>query len=161
ECFYPRTIERFRNMLDQKGLRHTTVRYGQYLREDYLRTVRASRSMAFFAHSETQGMAYQECLASGVPIYAWDEGTWPHPVAKLLSADPIACTSVPYFDENCGRRFTIAAMLDDWSNFYEALGSYDPSRFIAEEMHLEKPAAAYLKAYDEVGHIAMASGEAR
>ena len=30
--------------------------------------LKSSRCMAFFAHSETQGMAYQQCLAMNVPI---------------------------------------------------------------------------------------------
>jgi hypothetical protein len=153
DVYYPATIEHFRRMLDERGLRHTTIRYGHYHIRDYLKAVRASRSMAFFAHSETQGMAYQECLASNVPIFAWDEGIWPNPIAKRLARQPVPCTSVPYFDERCGLRFKIASMIDDWNRFQERIDAFESRRFIAEEMTLDRSATLYMRAYQETGEL--------
>lgn len=146
---YERTIGPFMRMLEARGLSYKVLRYGQHHYSDYLASLRASRCMAFFAHSETQGMAYQECLASNVPIFAWDEGIWANPMAGDLGRGPIACTSVPYFDERCGRRFKIADMQEAWDGFYAALDTYEPRRFIADVLTLEKSAELYLAAYGE------------
>jgi hypothetical protein len=153
DFYYPQTVERFRNMLDELGLSYKIIRYGNYTYQEYLKSVRSSRCMAFFAHSETQGMAYQECLASNVPIFAWDEGIWPNPDAKELGREPIHCTSVPYFDERCGITFSVASMARDWHRFYEALDRFDSRGFIAEKMSLAESAAIYLNAYEETGRL--------
>jgi len=147
---YEQTIGPFQRLLDQQGLRHATIRYGYYNNNDYQRILKSSRCMAFFAQSETQGMAYQQCLAMNVPIFAWDEGFWPNPAAAEISSQPIPCTSVPFFDERCGRRFTIASMEEDWLHFFTALERYTPRSFVASELTLDKSARLYLDAYAEV-----------
>jgi hypothetical protein len=156
DIYYPQTIERFSNLLGKLRLSYKIIRYGNYTYQEYLKSVRSSRCMAFFAHSETQGMAYQECLASNVPIFAWDEGIWVNPDAKELGRGPIYCTSVPYFDERCGMTFNIASMVRDWDRFYEALNRFDSRGFIAEKMSLAKSAAVYLSAYEETYRLSLA-----
>lgn len=151
ERFLGETLARFIPALEAAGLSYKIMRYGAHHYADYIAALAASRSMAFFAHSETQGMAYQECLASNVPIFAWDEGFWPNPMAAQLSSDPIPCTSVPYFDARCGVRFTAAGMSDAWARFWPARDSFSPRAFIAEEMTFEKSAEAYVRAYRETG----------
>ncbi|MCB1549079.1 MAG: glycosyltransferase [Hyphomicrobiaceae bacterium] len=151
DAVYDRTIGKFRDLLDRHNLCHTTIRYGQYYRPDYLRSLRSSRCMAFFSHSETQGIAYQECLAMNVPVFAWDEGVWPNPMARQISDQPIPSTSVPYFDERCGRRFTMASMEADWARFLAMLPQFSPRRFVSSELSAAKSARLYLHAYSEVG----------
>lgn len=150
EHFYPATIGRFISMLEQRGLSYRVMRYGAHHYDDYIAALRTSRCMAFFAHQETQGMAYQECLASNVPIFAWDEGTWPSPVVEELNRGPIACTSVPYFDARCGVTFTIENMGSLWDAFFQSLDSFEPRQFVAERLTLTESAALYLRAYREV-----------
>jgi hypothetical protein len=93
DIYYSQTVERFRKMLDELRLSYKIIRYGNYTYQEYLKSVRSSRCMAFFAHSETQGTAYQECLASNVPVFTWNEGIWPNPDAKELGRGPIYCTN--------------------------------------------------------------------
>ena len=149
--FYGPSIERFRQRLDVEGLSHKTVRYGQYHNDDYERALRSSRCMAFFAHSETQGMAYQQCLAMNVPIFAWDEGYWPNPAAQDISDKPIRSTSVPYFDSRCGRTFTIASMDEEWPSFCDELSriGFAPRDFVRDKLTLNESAELYLDAYGE------------
>ena len=49
--------------------------------------------------------AYQEALASNLPVLAWDQGEWLDPARPRYSDAPVAATSVPYFSEACGLRF--------------------------------------------------------
>jgi hypothetical protein len=100
-------------------------------------------------------MAYQECLASNVPVFAWDEGIWPNPVAKELGIGPVRCVSVPYFDDRCGVKFSAANMLESWEKFYAGIDAFTPRRFIAETMTLQNSADAYLRAYRETGEVGL------
>ncbi len=150
EKYYELTIGRFKRLLDRQGLRHATIRYGCYNNNDYHRLLRSSRCMAFFSHSETQGMAYQECLAMNVPVFAWDEGFWLDPAGAKVSDQRIPSTSVPYFDGRCGLRFSIESMEANWRYFFSALERYSPRSFVAMELTLDKSAGLYLDAYAEV-----------
>lgn len=150
DAVYPHTIARFIEMLKARGLSYRVMRYGAHHYDDYIAALKSSRCMAFFAHQETQGMAYQECLASNVPIFAWDEGVWPSPVAEELDRGPIACTSVPYFDDRCGVTFKIATMETAFDPFFSALDSFEPRRFVSEKLTLSQSAQLYLDAYREV-----------
>ncbi|MEL6522304.1 MAG: hypothetical protein AAFQ66_15160 [Pseudomonadota bacterium] len=146
---YDRLIAPFLKYLDENGLTYTVIRYGSYVYEDYIEKLKKCRSMAFFCHSETQGMAYQECLSLNVPIFAWDEGKWLDPKAKKISDDPITCTSVPYFDDDCGLRFKADDMMESWHQFWGKRDSYQPRKFIADQMTLAKSAEKYLAAYED------------
>ena len=65
-----------------------------------------ARAMIFLCEHETQGIAYQQALSCGVPILAWDRGGhWQDPACfpPWSMGNPV--TSVPYWDERCGRTF--------------------------------------------------------
>ena len=143
---YSQTVAPFLEMLEATGRTYQTIRYGDYVHQDYLRLLRRCRTMAFFCESETQGMAYQECLALDVPIFAWDEGIWPDPKSKSISSSPIPCTSVPYFDDGCGVRFRIHDMLPRWGMFWQQVDSFRPREFVARHMTLQASAERYLAA---------------
>lgn len=150
DTLYPQTIEPFLRHLEAQGLSSIIIRYGDYAYDHYFDTLEQSRAMAFFAHSETQGMAYQECLAMNVPICAWDQGRWMDPLAKELSDGPIPATSVPYFDERCGERFNIGTMIGTWDRFWDQVDQYEPRAFILDRLTFARSAEAFLKIYSEV-----------
>ncbi len=151
EANLARTITPFLAQLDAQNLRYHMVVYGAYNNDDYIAALRVSRCLAFFAHSETQGHAYQEAMAMNTPVFAWDEGVWLDPLAAELSSEPIPCTSVPHFDERCGVRFKAADMLDAWSRFWPKLDTFTPRAFVAETLSLDRSAELYMKAYREAG----------
>lgn len=149
--YYPRTIGALSALLEAVGLTSTIVRYGHYHLDDYKRLLQASRAMAFFSHAETQGIAYQEALASNVPVFAWDEGAWLDPLAAKLGPDPVLCSSVPFWDERCGRTFKVAGLADEWRVFWAAIAQYEPRAFVADRLSLQRSAEAYLSAYFAAG----------
>jgi hypothetical protein len=142
-----RTIAPLVKRLEAMGLTYRIFRYGYYIRDDYLEALRKSRTMAFFAHQETQGHAYQEAMAMNVPIFAWDEGIWLDEQAKLLSDEPIRCTSVPHFDQRCGVTFTADTMLPAFEHFWTERDRYQPRAFVGETLSLGESAAVYMAAY--------------
>ncbi len=135
--------------LARRGLRVETVRYKEYDHAAYRALLRRSRAMVFLCEHETQGLAYQEALASGVPVLAWDQGFWLDPNREKFEPEPVPASSVPYFSEECGARFRGAgdfdAALDD---FLSRLEGYDPRRYVARELSLERSADLYLSCYD-------------
>lgn len=148
---YAKTIAPFIKQLEAEGLTYRVFRYGSYIRQDYIAALKASRSLAFFAHSETQGHAYQEAMAMNLPIFAWDEGIWLDPLAKEVSDKPIPATSVPHFDDRCGVRFKAADMLEKWKTFWPRRATFTPRAFVAETLSLDRSAELYLQAYQEAG----------
>ncbi|MEQ1895767.1 MAG: hypothetical protein ABL971_00105 [Vicinamibacterales bacterium] len=65
--------------------------------------------MIFLCEHETQGIAYQQALSSGVPLLAWDRsGNWKDPsyYPEQVRFEPVS--SVPYWDERCGMKFADA-----------------------------------------------------
>jgi hypothetical protein len=145
DTLYPQTIVPFLKELDARGLRYRVFRYGYYIRQDYVAALKASRSLAFFAHSETQGHACQEAMAMNIPVFAWDEGVWLDPLAKDVSDKPIPASSVPHFDDRCGVRFKIADMIKKFDAFWPKLESYRPREFMGQTLSLKGSAETYVQ----------------
>ena len=65
--------------LARRGLSTTTIRYGAYKPEEFKAALAKSRAMLFLCEHETQGLAYQQAMAAGLPILAWEPGQWLDP----------------------------------------------------------------------------------
>lgn len=145
ETLAPTFHDTIASTLLRLGLRSHVVRYGSYAHDDYRDLLRRSRSMVFLCEHETQGMAYQEALASGVPVIAWDNGYWLDPAARTLSAEPVPASSVPYFSTDCGEKFTDVSQFDEvFSRFWSNLESYRPRRFVETQLSVTGSAEAYM-----------------
>lgn len=135
--------------LRRRGLRAAVLRYGRHQQRHYARALARSRAMLFLCEHETQGLAYQEALASNVPVLAWDNGFWLDPQRERFGADPVPATSVPYFSPECGERFRDAsdfpAALDA---FWSRLGAYEPRAYVRRALSLEGSARTYLEHLD-------------
>ncbi|HEX2095671.1 MAG TPA: hypothetical protein VHG28_24955, partial [Longimicrobiaceae bacterium] len=134
--------------LAQRGLRVETVRYKLHDHRLYRELLGRSRSLLFLCEHETQGIAYQEALASNVPVLAWDNGFWLDPNRLHFEPEPVPASSIPYFSPECGERFRDAGEFDAaWERFWSRLGAYEPRRFVARELSLERSAGLYLTWY--------------
>ena len=154
EHLEPSLLEPVRRALRSKGLSFQEIRYGFYKEEEFRVALSRCRSMVFLCEHETQGIAYQQALSSGVPVLAWDRGgSWrdPHYYPERASFEPV--TSVPYFDDRCGERFESARAFPEaldlfWTRVRS--GAYAPRDYILENLTLEKCAQAYLGHVKEV-----------
>lgn len=132
--------------LDQHNLSHLNITYGTYTHKDLKDKLAQCKAVIFLSESETQGLAYQQILATNTPILAWDRGGyWKDPEYYPHKAKYAPVSSVPYWDERCGNKFS------DILNFEEALKefltnikSYKPREYITENLSLEKCAYNYL-----------------
>ena len=142
-------IEPIRRVLRETRRSFREIRYGHYREEDYRLALSECRTMIFLCEHETQGIAYQQALSCGVPILAWDRGGyWQDPsyFPHKVRFQPV--TSVPYWDERCGRTFaSIEHFRDTWLAFWDDCqsGRFEPRDYILDNLTLEKAAHRYLE----------------
>jgi len=83
-----------------------TIRYGQYNHAELKEKLARCKAVIFLCEHETQGLAYQQILATGTPIFAWDRGGFwedPYYYPHKVKFGPVS--SVPYWSEECGLKF--------------------------------------------------------
>jgi hypothetical protein len=142
-------IDPIRRILREWGHSFREIRYGFYQEEDFRASLARCRTMIFLGEHETQGIAYQQALSCGVPIIAWDRGGfWRDPAyfPDRVMFEPV--TSVPYWDDRCGQRFSDFADFEmKWDVFwFDAQGGhFTPREYILENLTLEKCARDYVE----------------
>jgi hypothetical protein len=141
-------IEPIRSELRRRGLSFREIRYGHYEEEDYRKALQECRAMIFLCEHETQGFAYLQALSCDVPVLAWDRGgSWQDPTYFPHRVKFAGVSSVPYWDDRCGVKFTVA------SGFSKALEDFDerrnrgalqPRAFVLENFDLADRAREYV-----------------
>lgn len=142
-------LDPIRKVMLDAGATVRELKPGAYSPKQYRQLLQSSRSMVFVCEHESQGLACQEALSSGVPVFAWDQGFCLDPNYELWEGGrAIPATSVPFFDERCGERFRDASEFA--AKFHEFLteaqmGSYLPRTYILENLTLAKSAERFLE----------------
>lgn len=139
--------------LDELSLSYTIIKYGSYQPTDLKQALDNARAAIFLCEHETQGLAYQQMLSSGVPILAWDRGGhWQDPYYyPRIKYGPVS--SVPYWNDECGLKFEEAVDFNQkLDQFLSLLNSnyFNPRNYIVENLSLEKCALAYVQIVDSV-----------
>jgi glycosyltransferase involved in cell wall biosynthesis len=140
-------INPIREHLREQGIEIETLRYGHYFPENLKEALERCRAVVFLCEHETQGIAYQQMLASGVPIFAWDRGGYwqdPNFFPDKVRYGPVS--SVPYWDERCGMKFERAEEFRaSFGAFWDKVrdGGFSPREYIVETLTLEKCARWY------------------
>jgi glycosyltransferase involved in cell wall biosynthesis len=148
EKYAAQLIEPICRELEARGSRFEIIRYKRHDHETYRTLLQRARSMIFLCEHETQGLAYQEALASNVPVVAWDNGYWLDPLWQSVSADKIPASSVPFFSDQCGERFrTVDEFGSSLDRFLERLPSLRPRDYVVAYLSTEESARIYANAY--------------
>lgn len=151
-------IEPIRAHLKQAGCSVEEIRYGFYQEDEYQAALARCDVMIFLCQNESQGIAYQQALSSGVPIFAWNpRGIWQDPnyFPDKVSYAPV--TSIPYWDERCGMEFAdLDAFVAGWQDFRarNAAQAFAPRQFILDTMTLEKRAQEYFEIASRLAMVA-------
>jgi hypothetical protein len=137
-----------RQTLADRGFRIEMVRYKFHDHPTYCRLLERSRAMVFLCEHETQGLAYQEALASNVPVLAWDNGFWLDPLWRKVSKTMIPASSVPFFSADCGERFAdLASFEPALGRFVERWPKLRPREYVVEKLSMQQSAEIYARAY--------------
>lgn len=142
-----------RKSLRRRNLSCAELRYGHYRESEFQDLLSRCRAMIFLCEHETQGIAYQQALSAGVPILAWDRGGyWQDPAfyPDRVKFGPV--TSVPYWDQRCGARFSsIEEFPDRLDSFLVNCrrGGFAPRDFVLDNLTLKHCARAYVNICEE------------
>jgi hypothetical protein len=149
ERFEAVLIEPIRVALRQRGHSSLELRYGFYREEEFHAALTRCRAMIFLCEHETQGIAYQQALSSGIPMLAWDRGGyWQDPNYYPHMVRFQSVSSVPYWDERCGAKFAHPDEFENaWLDFWEGVLArrFKPRDYIRENLTLKRCARAYLQ----------------
>jgi glycosyltransferase involved in cell wall biosynthesis len=141
-------VQPMRAMLAARNLKSEMIRYGRYRPDDLVAALSRARAVLFLCEHETQGLAYQQAMAAGLPILAWDPGIWLDPWRfRYKDCSVVPAQTVPFFDERCGLTFKalgdFEARLDEFRTRLDA-GTYNPRAYVEETLTLERCAQNYL-----------------
>ena len=142
-----------RSFLDSKRCSFCEIRYGNYTKVDFKRQLGRAKAMIFVSAHESQGLAYQECLSSGIPVMAWDPGYWLDPIRYKYKRPVVPATSVPYFDQRCGVTFAdIDEFVAKFPPFFDdcSAGAFNPREFVLETLSIEKSTSRMLEIYNSI-----------
>jgi len=140
--------------LQADGYTYEIIRYGHYNHDLLMKKLSVSKATIFLCEHETQGLAYQQILATGTPIFAYDRQEYwldPEFYPHRVKFGPVS--SVPYWDDRCGLRFK---SLDDFEAKLEMFNrkqkndEFSPRSYITENLSLEIAARNYYDIYSKI-----------
>ena len=146
-------LQPIKELLKTKNLKFTELRYGNYHSEEYRQILLKSKAMIFLSEHESQGIAYQEALSSGVPILAWDQGKLVDKNYKIWGDEHKSTSSVPYFDQRCGMKFKNLGEFESIVDYFILkvnLFEFAPRDYILENLTLEKSTKIFLDIVNSV-----------
>lgn len=147
-------IEPIKSSLLEKGLSFSEITYGKYTHEELLIKLASCKAVIFLCEHETQGLAYQQILATNTPILAYDQQEyWLDPAfyPHKIKYGPVS--SVPYWDYNCGLKFNgIDSFEETLLSFQNKItnNEFMPRKYIIEKLTLEKCAQTYFDIYTQL-----------
>lgn len=153
-------VRQVTQLLKDRDIPYTLMRYGTYAEAEYLRTLERARAIIWIGRSESQGIALQEALAMDVPALVWDIpsfGSWHGAGKERFTVEELSfteATAVPYFSPACGLRFTRTEELEAiFNTFMQALQSFSPRSYITEHLSLSGQAEAFIELYKHHLHL--------
>lgn len=141
-------LERCLEALRARGLTYRVIRYGHHHVDAFRTGLADARALLFLCEHETQGIAYQEALSSGVPVLAWDEGVPVDPNMIAIAPSGFQVSTVPYFDERCGETFKMDHFPQALDRFISAMSGYRPRDYVLDALSLHRSGQRYLDLYD-------------
>ncbi|WGV98426.1 glycosyltransferase family 1 protein [Vibrio sp. YMD68] len=142
--------ERIKAYLDKRGLTYTSVRYGHHHFSQFVEGLKSSRALLYISEHETQGLAYQEALASNIPVLAWNEQKIIDPELAKYNTSDLQVSSVPYFDSRCGMTFKIENFESVCDQFIGQMSAFKPREYAQSTLSLKIAGHRYLLEYQAI-----------
>lgn len=154
---YETILKPITKILEQQKLTFEIIRYGNYKPTELIDKLSNSKAVVFLGEHETQGLAYQQILATNTPIIAWNKGEYwldPSYYPERVMFSPVS--SVPYWDQRCGVTFkTIDDFRSSLEEFNKKLGDnfFNPRDYILANLTLEICAQNYVDIYNKISNV--------
>ena len=140
-------VQAAKDFLKKKKLTYKTIEYGLYNEEEFLELANQSKFCFLVNGTESQGIAVQEIMSLGVPLFVWDISEWWDMGERWV----VPASSVPYWDDRCGEKFyTEKSMSRTFTKFNKKLkaGEYDPKSYVKENLSHEVSVKNLLSLWD-------------
>lgn len=140
---HPKLLVETLDILRKLKLEPNVILYGSYNEEMYRTAISKCLFGIWIGRQESQGIALQEALASGLPLivveakslfdyYARNEYKFPTTLKTFRT------TTAPYFDERCGIIINSTdELVDVIEDFILSINKYKPREYVHESLSLE------------------------
>ena len=136
--------------LTRRKIRFKVLEYGKYNESELIKCTKDCQFGIFFTGTESQGIAYMECLSSNCPLCIIDQKTFKYQDFQI-TLDSIS--AAPYFDETCGVKSQQRNLGTDFDNFLKSFDKYTPRDFIVNNHSLKQGAQEYYDILLEVNNL--------
>ena len=135
----PSHLAHVEKTLQKNGRSYRVFNYGSYHNSDYMNTLKQVKFAIWLGSHESQGFAFQECLASNVPILLWDVlsmmdeyGSY----SEYRGRKNLFATTATQWSSACGERILHAYEFEaGLRNIYQYIERYTPRDFILSRVN--------------------------
>jgi hypothetical protein len=124
-------LDKVIKFLETKNLTYNVLSYGNYSESDLELLANQSRFCFLLNGTESQGIAVQEIMGTGTPMFVWDISNWDDQGPEWS----VPATSIPYWSDQCGEKFYHESEMNKtFEKFYAKIGEYDPRNFVEDTL---------------------------
>lgn len=165
---HPEELAQVEQTLQSKKLAYVVLKYPGYIEADYKTLLQRARYCIWLGRQESQGIALEEGLSSGVPMLICDVnrfGQWYASFREMslfssVQNDFTGVTSAEYFDTSCGLKIQELDRLSEAVDQMEATYlEFRPREYIITHLALDKQARAFVNLYAVHFGLTFASGQ--
>ena len=138
---YPSLLNFIELALNSLTLKYKVYKYGSYDRSEYIQTLGKSRFAIWLGSHESQGFGFQECLATGTPIFVYDVKSLKDECSTngqfnyTEYSQVLTATTASYWDSRCGMKvYSNEEFIEKLPEFILKLDSFRPSEYVKETL---------------------------
>jgi len=138
---HPSLLDFIKSVVHASSLRYNIYMYGSYDRSEFIETLRKSKFVIWLGSHESQGFGFQECLATGTPIYVYDVKSLKDecsPNGQFNYREypqPLNATTTSHWDSRCGMKvYSKEEFLEKFSEFIKKIDLFHPSEYVKETL---------------------------
>ena len=160
-------LDFIKKTLERKNTEYVVLEYGYYKESDYKKMLDGAKYIVWLGRQESQGIALEEALASGVPALVCDVnrfGQWRAGKKEMAmftekENDYGNVTSAHYFDETCGIKIKDLKDFDGGVDLMNArYQSFSPRGYILNNLNLKKQSRELIEFYGKHFNLNYESG---
>ena len=127
-------LDYMKELLDRRRLSYTQLQYGSYTQDNFRQALSSCKFCVIIDNTESQGIAIEEMMAAGKPLFVWDTPVWDHMGQEYA----VPASSVPYWSYECGEKTADKDALDlSLDHFLSRLTTYTPRAYVDRELSPE------------------------
>ena len=127
-------LDYVKELLDRRRLTYTQLQYGSYTQDNFRQALSSCKFCVIIDNTESQGIAIEEMMAAGKPLFVWDTPVWDHMGQEYA----VPASSVPYWSYECGEKTADKDALDlSLDHFLSRLTTYTPRAYVDRELSPE------------------------